>query len=74
MNTDMNTDMYTDMYTDMNSNIIADIRADLNTGKRHRPSFILQRRSSFCPDAAGKRRRLWGSPSSTALPMPRFRS
>ena len=36
----MNTDMYTDMYTDMNSNIIADIRADLNTGKRHRPSFI----------------------------------
>lgn len=38
--TDMNTDMYTDMYTDMNSNIVADIRADLNTGKRHRPSFI----------------------------------
>ena len=32
--------MNTDMYTDMNSNIIADIRADLNTGKRHRPSFI----------------------------------
>ena len=73
--------MNTDMYTDMNSNIIADIRADLNTGKRHRPSFI---RSALLiltaaavlilPGCGGKRRRLWESPSSTALPMPRFRS